>query len=114
MKKRFMIVAALLSLVFASVSSVSALAATGEPIVKEKFAVVETSNVIEPEYVPALVAIANAARVANAVTKAAKGAGAAVAGGFLAAAGADAYSRVTGNSTNYNAGVSAAAEVVFD
>ncbi|MGE7921225.1 hypothetical protein ACQKM9_20135 [Viridibacillus sp. NPDC093762] len=113
MKKRFMIFASLLSLVFASISSISAFAATGEPIEKEKFAIAEKSPVIEPTFAPALAVIANGARVAAAGVKVAKWGAAAFGAGFVGAAGADAYSKVSGKSLNKEE-LPANAELAFD
>lgn len=115
MKKRFLIIAVLFFLVFASISSISALATTGEPIEQEEFTNVEEedSQVVEPRYLPAYYAIANAARVVNSVGKAVKWGAAAYSGGFLAAAGADHYSKVSGAAL-YNAEVPANAELAFD
>lgn len=116
MKLRFLVITLLLVLVFASVSSVSALATTGKPVEKDDFSI-EGSHVIEPQNFAAYQAIANAARLVNAVGKAlskgAKFGAGSFSAGYLAAAGADAYSKTTGSSLN-NKSVPVNAEVVFD
>ncbi|MFT4401688.1 hypothetical protein FZC70_19570 [Bacillus subtilis] len=115
MKKILIATSLILICAFVGVSSVSA--STVQPIERMNFENAKESSVVEPEYLPALAAIGQAARVAEAGVKAAgqvaKWGSAAFGGGFLAAAGADAYKKAKGSSTNSEY-VPEDAEVVFD
>ncbi|MBL4951834.1 hypothetical protein RCG24_18975 [Neobacillus sp. OS1-32] len=81
---------------FVSVSAVSASTTDVKMVEHENFEDAQELSSAEPQYLPALAAIGQAARVAQAGVKAAKAVGKAVAVGFAAAAGADAYSKITG------------------
>ncbi|BAK18151.1 ABC-type bacteriocin/lantibiotic exporters, contain an N-terminal double-glycine peptidase domain [Solibacillus silvestris StLB046] len=83
-------------LMFTSISTASAFASTGTPIEAKELKAIE-DTVVEPQFLPAYVAIANAARVVGGVTKAAKWGAAAFGAGFAGKAGSDAYDKVAGS-----------------
>ncbi|MEI1420638.1 hypothetical protein EFK13_05150 [Bacillus cabrialesii] len=115
MKKIVITISLILICAFVGVSSVSA--STVEPIERVNFENAKESSEMKPEYLPALAAIGQAARVAEAGVKAAgqvaKWGSAAFGAGFLGAAGADAYKKATGSSSNSEY-VPEDAEVLFD
>ncbi|SHF95607.1 hypothetical protein [Ornithinibacillus halophilus] len=113
MKKKVLILFIAVAAIFAGISSTSVLATTEQPVQRVDFKHADESEVVKPEYIPALVAIANAARVAQAGVKAAKWAGGAFGVGFTGAAGADLYNRITGTFSTEEV-VPEDAEVVFD
>lgn len=96
-RKKLLILGVVLISLFVGVSSVSASVSTTPPAEIEDFEnAEELSAEADPQYLPALAAIGQAARVAEAGVKAATAVGKAVGAGFAAAAGADAYNRVVG------------------
>lgn len=82
-------------LIFSSISTVSAFASNGTPIEAKELVAIE-DTVVEPQFLPAYVAVANAARVVGGVTKAAKWGAAAFGAGFAGKAGSDAYDKIAG------------------
>ncbi|WP_289319085.1 hypothetical protein [Peribacillus simplex] len=114
MTKKFIGLFLVVLALFVGVSSVSASTSSISLVESRNFEGAQQTSAVEPKVLPAIAAIGAAARVAQAGVKVATSAAKVVGAGFGAAAGADAYTKISkGKSLSTNVS-GQDAELAFD